>query len=433
MYPRIYQRHLACYAAVFLAASSLSAQAPLALSSEQAVELAIENNPLFQAARSVVERARGRLQQAGLLDNPELGVSYSGDQAFNDEGEQSFGLAFSQRFPVTQRLQLEKAVARKEVEVAQAEINNEMRQLTQKVRLAVVALASTEAELELRDQLKSLNQEFLDFIESRVETGEASQVEADQLRIALYSVKQETTQLRHQLTVQKAAIRELMGVAPDFEFDLDYAFSPLPENPPLPDLDEAWLHAHPAYRLRQLLLQLAEGRIARALAGRWADVAVEVFYEEERGVDAPNGLGRDRFLGLGLSVPLPLHDRNAGNVAEQRAARNEMHWHLQATVSSLQIEASMRRELVDSLRQQALEYESEVMSLVDQNLEAMRDGYAKGQISLAELFQTQAQRLKIQSTHIQVLSELANAHIQWSAATGVDLPARAPAPNTLTN
>jgi len=421
MNKRVYLRHVLIGAALVIGVSSLFAKADAALNSEQAVQLAIANNTMLQAARSVVAQAEGRLEQAGRWDNPELGVSYAGDQAFNDEGEQSLGLAFSQRFPVTKRLLLEKAVAVKEVEVARAEIENELSLLKEKVQLAVVALVTTEAELELREKLNKLNREFLDFIESRIDTGEASQVEADQLRIALYAIEQEAHHLEHLLTLQQAVLRELMGVEPEFEIHLDSAFSLAPAKSVLPEFDKVLLDAHPAYRVRQLLLELAEGRIASARAERWADVAIEIFYKEERGVDAPNGLGRDRFFGIGLSLPLPLHDRNEGNIAERRASRAEMQWRLQATASKLQIQASVQRDLVYSLHEHALEYESEVVALVERNLEAVQDGYANGQISLTELFQTQSQRLKIQSTHIEVLSELAKARIHWSAATGVEL------------
>lgn len=433
MYKRFYFGHALVCAALFSMAGSLSAQSQVTLNTEEAVQMALANNPLLQAAHAVVSQAEARFLQSGRLDNPELGLSYAGDQAFNNEGEQSFGLAFSQRFPVTNRLKLEKALAQKEIEVARAEIDDEVRLLKKQVRLAVVALANTEAELELRMQLNDLNREFLDFIESRIQTGEASQVEADQLRLTRYATQQEARHLEHRQASQQAALRELMGVEPEFGINLDYAFVVAASKLELSSFGQDLLHVHPAYRLGQLLLELSEGRIDSARAERWADVAIEVFYEEERGEDAPNGLGRDRFFGIGISVPLPLHDRNQGNIAEQRALRGEMQWRLQATASRLRIEASMQRKLVHAVYEQALEYESEVLALVERNIAAMQEAYANGQISLTELFQAQAQRLKIQSTHIEVLSELANARINWSAATGNDLWTLATAAGTQTD
>ena len=136
MYKRFYFGHALVCAALFSMAGSLSAQSQVTLNSEEAVQMALANNPLLQDAHAVVSQAEARFLQSGRLDNPELGLSYAGDQAFNNEGEQSFGLAFSQRFPVTNRLKLEKALAQKEIEVARAEIDDEVRLLKKQVRLA---------------------------------------------------------------------------------------------------------------------------------------------------------------------------------------------------------------------------------------------------------------------------------------------------------
>lgn len=418
--PFYFRRVWICAAFIFVG-SALSAASTTQLSSQEVVQTALDHNPWLRAARTVVAQAEGRLLQAGRLDNPVLGLSYAGDQAFNDEGEQSLGLEFTQRFPVTNRLKLERAVAEQEVAAARAEVENEARLLVQRVQLAIVAVATTEAQLQLREQLEDLNREFLQFIESRIQMGEASAVEVDQLRIELYGLEQEAHHLQHQLTIERAALWQLMGVPAGTKLQLASAIADYPSSPDLPVLDQSVLEAHPAYRLRRLLLQLAQGRIANTRAARWADVAIKVFYEEERGVDAPEGLGRDRFFGVALSVPLPLYDRSQGRLAEQAAMRSEMEWRLQATAYDLRSEAALQRDLVADLHHQALQYESEMHSLVERNVAAMQDAYAQGQISLSELFQAQAQRLKIQSMHIEVLSELAQARICWSAATGIDL------------
>ncbi|MDQ8205928.1 TolC family protein [Coraliomargarita sp. SDUM461003] len=421
MYSKFYfMRALLCVA-LLIGAGELSAQSKVQLSSEQAVQLALENQPLLLAAQAVVAQAEGRLLQAGRLSNPELGLSYQGDQAFNDEGEQNFGLAFTQRFPVTNRLKLERALAQKEIEVARAEIEEQMRELKLQVRLAVVTLATTQAEWALRSQLTELNRNFLKFIESRVQTGEASTVEVDQLQMALYVTEQEAHHLEHQLIVDRAALNELMGMPADYEFELSTPLAMPTQAPSFPEFSQTRLEQHPSYRLRQLLLELAEGRIASARAERWADVAVQIFYKEERSMDAPEGLGRGRSFGLGISVPLPLHDRNQGNIAASRAARNEMQWRLQSIASKLQIEAKLQSELASELYHQAEKYETQLRAVLDRNAAAMQTAYTNGQISLPELFQSQEQQLKIQSTQIEVLSELKKSKIRWSAATDVEL------------
>jgi outer membrane protein TolC len=418
MIKNMYSGRALISAALILTGNAFCAEPSKLLSAEDAVQLAIANNPELQAARSIIAQAEGRSWQAGRWDNPDLSIGYASDQAFNNEGEQNFTLALSQSFPITRRLQLEKANARKEVALAHAEINVAIRQLTTDVKLAVVAHATTNAELELREALTKLNQEFLNFIESRIATGEASQVEADQLRLTLYATQQEAHHLEHQQAQQKAELCTLMGVPNTDAFSIDHNLKQSIPDIELPEFEDKQLQAHPAYQNKQLQLELAEGDISITRAARWADIKVELSYEAERGMDAPNGLGRDRFFGVKLSVPLPLHDQQQGTLAERQAIRTKLHWQLEAVAAKLENEAAQQRSLVQSLKQQCQDYEAKITRLVARNLAAMQAGYADGQVSISELFQAQSQALQIESTHIEMLSELAKAYIHWSAATG---------------
>lgn len=421
MFNRIVLKSL-CVVPLWLHCSALAAAEPDAppvdgWTPAAIVQHVLESNPLLRAAQTAVDQAEGRRLQAGRWDNPELRLSYAGDQAFQDAGEQRLTIGLSQRFPVTNRLKLEKAMARDEIKLARVEIANEANRLRQETELAVVALAHTEAELRLREEWTELNREFLAFIESRIETGEASRVEADQLRIALYSIEQEVGHLKNLQHSQKGVILQLMGLEPDRSFRLSYAFE-LPESAlELPAFSDDQLLKHPAYQVRKIVLELSESSIASALAARWADVAVEVFFEDGRSLDDPGGLERDRFLGLGVSVPLPLLNRHRGQLAERRALRSEMRWRLEATAARLRSEAARERELIGRLYTQASHYEAAVTSLVEQNLKEMQAAYAQGQISLSELFRAQEQRLKIQSTHLRMLRQWEEAQINWSAAT----------------
>lgn len=62
-------------------------------------------NPDLAAARLGIQEALGRLTQSGQLSNPELETSLESNSRIR-EGRLEIGL--SQRFPVTERLQLEK-------------------------------------------------------------------------------------------------------------------------------------------------------------------------------------------------------------------------------------------------------------------------------------------------------------------------------------
>ncbi|MFQ3242800.1 MAG: outer membrane protein TolC, partial [Lentimonas sp.] len=97
--------------------SGLSAE-PLRLTKAQAVAQALQANAGLMAARTTIDRAQGNFRQAGRWSNPELSLDYTTDQTFNNEGEYGFALGLQQRFPVTNRLRMQKAIAHDEIELA---------------------------------------------------------------------------------------------------------------------------------------------------------------------------------------------------------------------------------------------------------------------------------------------------------------------------
>ncbi|HEX8309981.1 MAG TPA: hypothetical protein VF614_01610, partial [Chthoniobacteraceae bacterium] len=89
------------------------------LTVDNVAEYARQKSPQLSAARYRIEEARGRLEGAGRLTNPELEVEFAQDTRMP---ERVFAVAFMQRFPLTARLRLEKAVSAAQVAAAAAEV-----------------------------------------------------------------------------------------------------------------------------------------------------------------------------------------------------------------------------------------------------------------------------------------------------------------------
>ena len=66
------------------------------------------------------------MNQAGRLSNPDLETSFESNSDFR---EGKFEIDFSQRFPVTDRLQLEKDVSLTELKASEAEVREVERQI----------------------------------------------------------------------------------------------------------------------------------------------------------------------------------------------------------------------------------------------------------------------------------------------------------------
>lgn len=396
--------------------SSLSG-ATLILTTEQAVAHALAHNPSLAAARTAIDQAQGRYRQAGRWQNPELSLDYASDRWSNDAGERAFAVGFEQRFPVTNRLRMQKNIARDEVELAQAEVANQARLLALQVESSVAGVAEIQAQLKLREEMWALNTEFAVFIESRIETGEASSIDANQIKIETYAVQQAMQQLRNKLIERLAALRQLIGLDVDTAIETAFEFALPQTQPDLPILTHEALQNHPEYRMKSLLYVIADKQVAVERATCWADIALRVFFEEERSVDDPGGLGTDRSFGVGVSIPLPLMNRNNGAIEASIAQLQRIRYELDSVSAKIRSDARSQRERVLHLYAQTRDYETNLTQLVEKNLRDMTAAYGAGQVSLTELFRSQEQGLKIQSTHLAMLHDFEQAMINWKAAT----------------
>ncbi|MGJ8640674.1 MAG: TolC family protein [Opitutaceae bacterium] len=405
---------------LFIFYGSLAHAAPegsLKLNSRDAVALALQKNQSLMAARSAIHRAGAYAHYAGKLDNPELKLGYASDRGFNDEGERSYSIGFEQRFPITNRLKLLKNVSAIEVKLAETELRDQARLLIRDVESSVELVSNLNQRLSLLASMITLQEGFAVFLEKRIENGEASTLDLNQVRVSLFSVKQEIQNLTKQRDGALGSLRSLLGLEPATELEIrTNTVRPL-SLPDMPVLDGDMLQTHPEYQLKASLAKMARGQTAVATASRWADVAVEVFFEEERSADAPNGLGRDRFFGVGVSIPLPLRDHYRGDIEASRFRERQLQHELNAVSLRLQNEAETLRRNAEATHRQASQYNESAVSLVEQNLKDINQAYSAGQVDLGEVFRVHEQHLKIQTAQLELWHELKQILIEWRAAT----------------
>lgn len=391
------------------------------LTREKAVQLALDNNRELRAASEIIEQASARSRYAGRLDNPTVEWGAGTDRFTQGDGAYSLSLGFSQNFPITDRLHLLKDIATAEVDLARTEIEIRKRALTAEVERLIVRMAELDAQLELRKKLVQLNRRFVEFVESRVELGEASSIEANQFRVGLFALKQEIQQLEGRRIEQCAMLCELLGEELEsyHEVDLELALPAIA--PELPALTKTSLQAHPEYRLKQQLREMAATQTRLERTKRWADISISLSIEHQREEDAPEGFESEQFIGIGVSIPLPLHDNNQGEVAASRSLERQLQAEMVALEWRLRNTAKLETSKVQRYHEQAADYEKNITGLIVDNLDQLERAYSQGQISMTELFRAEEQALKIQSTQLAMLRDYELALIEWASVTGLNM------------
>jgi len=167
------------------------------------------DNPDLKAARFKIDEAVGKLRQSGRLENPELESELEHNSGF-DYGRLEIGL--SQKFPLTNRLEIEKNLGATQVLAAQAEVREITNRLVGEASEALVRVLAIRERMELLSEQAKLSNELAEFISEVAKKGEASSLDAGQARL---EASRFVTQSRQLAATEQQAIgvlKPLLGI-----------------------------------------------------------------------------------------------------------------------------------------------------------------------------------------------------------------------------
>lgn len=382
---------------------------PLTLSSEGAVIYALKHNPTLSVARLRIEEARGRLQQSGRLANPELELEFTRN-TMGREG--AMGAAFMQRFPLTARLRHEKAVSRAELAAAEAEVRDAERKLCCDVRTAAIKLIALDAQRDLRGKQLANSRELSTFLIKRVETGEASSVDASQVDLETRQIEVENAQLAATKAALLAELRPLLGMRDDRSVEITGSLPGVPSLPAKHGVTD-----RPDVQAAEARAEGAAAAAERQKASRWEDVGVGALYTRERTKDEPDPTETEHVLGLRVSIPLPLWNNNSGRIREAEAAAARARKEVEAVRTMAGAEAVGTRSEMAAFAKLISELDSAVLPKAAQIEEQLRNNYSLGQTPLVDVLRARTRRLELERTRLDAMRDYQLARIRYEAAT----------------
>ena len=371
------------------------------ITAEAAVTYALRHNPELEAARQGIEQARGRLAQSGRRAAPELEAEFRPNLA--DSSEFGVGLGIMQKFPLTSRLLLEKKLSHSEVTVAELEVRDAERRLGVNVRLLAVKLLALNDERELKRGRLLLGREWLVVARKNAAAGEGSLLEADQLELEAGQVEVELLQLDAEEVALVGALRPLLGWPVGAALELAGTLGPPSpvDSAGLPDVT-----IRPDYLAGQARLESARRELEKL---KLSELSVE---------DAGAGLQRDQFLGIKLTVPLPLRSAARGQVQEAVATIRRRELEAAALAASIQADAATARAEMTAATTQYARISSTLLPQARQIEEKFFAAYQSGQAPLTNSLRSREQRLSLEAAQLAAQRNYHLARIQFEAAMG---------------
>lgn len=332
--------------------------------------------------------------------------------------EGTVGLSFDQKFPVTSRLRLEKALSEKLVTAAQLEVQDMQRKAIAEAQVLAVKLLSLEQQRTLRTQQTELAQKLSKFAADRSAAGELSALDAAQAQVDSQRLLLESRKLETERVSFLGELKPKLGLAAEDTLTItgELPSTSLPAK-------ASW-GSRADYQLARVNEDAARTAMDLARSRKWEDITAGVAWEGERMEDDPNGLERTGFFGFKLSIPLPFWNKNEGEIAEKTATAQRAALETKALTATISNEASAARAEMEANAKLAKETKETLLPLVLQQTERLEKAYQTGQTDLLTVLRAREQRLQLEAAVLDATRDFHLARIRYESAIGIHAPAR---------
>lgn len=398
--------------------AAFAAETP-ALPVESLTEDILAHHPELQFYRTEIEGARATGRGRTAWNDPELSVQLGQKRVRDASGLGAEGAAWSvavtQTFEWPGRLALRKAIANRQVQLAELGLGRFQHALAARARTVgfglFAAQAKADAAREVADRFAALKETFL----AREPAGITPQLEIRVIEAAELSLQRRAAQA--QLEVQAALIElnQLRGTAPDAPLRIATPAIVFGE---APDLTALLTEAHEnnfEYRMRRVELEQQGFEVRLARHERFPGVTVGPYVSQEKAGD------RETTVGLSLSLPLPTGGRSAASVDVAESRRRQAETAL----------VLAQRELDRDVLTQAQAFATKV-ALTRQwstdGVQKFRDAaeladrhYRLGAVPIATYVELQQSYLEAVEVILETQKEAIEAGLRLQQLTGLDL------------
>lgn len=395
-------------AALCAVISGLLAPAALAqsISLSQALSTAMDANPDLAAARQEIGIADGARKQAGLILNPE--ISYEMEDTRRDTSTTTVTL--SQTLELGGKRGARVDVATYGQTVAQLELDRRVNGLRADVVQAFYAALRAQTGLDLAKQSLDLTERGLRIVDGRVRAGKSSPVEATRAQVQLAEAR---LQVRRAETEKVTAYQQLAQITGSSVTVFDRLESPTlsPGLPPRTDVLLAKLDQTPEMRKAVVQIDQSDASLGAEKAQRIPNLTVSVGSQYDRSV-------RERVNVVGLSMPLPLFDRNQGNVLSASRRADQARDMRNAVELRLRSETQTALNQWSTAMQEVESYDKTILPSAQQAVDTATRGFEMGKFGFIEVLDAQRTLIVARGQYLDSLAAATNARAQVERVYG---------------
>ncbi len=387
---------------------------------ETLVAEALASNPELKFYEAEIAAARGQQRQTGTFANPELSAEL-GKKRVNDLSGNRLGdgaawsVSVAQPFEFPGRVSLRKAIASRQVALAELGLEQFRAALAMRVRLLSFKLLAAQ---ERADAARAVSQRFQDLLAVLVQrdpAGVAPLLDTRIIESSSLSLNRRAAEAERELLNARFELNQLRGQPVRAEVVVKRTPLVLKPGPTLELLLASARELNFDVRTRMVELEQQGFQVKLSQNERWPSVTVAPYFAGERASD------RQREFGLGVTIPLPLWNQNKGNIETARARQSQAEVSLTVALRETEREVAAASHAYDVQIAEMGKWPANAATRFAEAAQLADQHYRLGAVPISTYLELQTQYLDSVDTMLSTQLDAMEARQRVELLTGMTL------------
>ena len=381
----------------------------------QVLALALLGNPELAVFAYGVRAAEAQALQAGLLPNPQLEIEigeYDRDGEGFDSSEATVQLG--QLFELGRKRHWRVRMAEIEGELAGWDYESKRLDVLTSTAQYFIAVVAAQQRLELAQSTVELAEQTSQAVTARVQAGKEPMLQASKAAAELEMARLGVVEAGNDLDVSRRRLASMWGSEqPRFqtvEGDLGTVLDSIPTM----EMLRPGLSGSPALARWEAELRLRLAVLSSETAARVPDLQASVGLQRFREDDTDS-------VTFGIGVPLPLFNRNQGNIAAARLHLERLAAEKKSIETALALELATAHATLTAAHKKAMTLQAKVVPAMQEASEAAHEGYEQGKFGFLEMLDSQRGLFTARGKLLNALSAYHTAAADIQKITGTSL------------
>lgn len=343
---RAFRRASLISTGLFVALSILSPAAePIPL--DTLVAETVAGNPELKFYQAEIAAARGGRITAGELPNPELSVSL-GNKSVDDLRGNKIGdgpiwsVSLAQTFEFPGRVNLRKALANRQISLAQLGLEQFRSALAMRARVLGYKLLAAQQKAAAAKEVSKRFEDLLAVLVQRDAAGVAPILERRLIEASAFTLNRRLSEATIEARNAQLELNQLRGLPVITSIEVARTTLPLQNPPSLEDLFVTAKRRN--FELRSRIEELGQQGLKVKLSEteKWSSFTIAPYVAGERAGD------RQTEFGLGVTIPLPLVNQNTGGIVTARARQAQAEVSLNVALQEVERQIAESRNAYET-------------------------------------------------------------------------------------